>query len=95
MRSAAFFIGYALLGTAWLPAADAPQYVISTYAGGTPLLPSAAIALARDAGGNVYFVDGIGYDRAPALSNSVFKIDAAGAVTRVAGNSRTGFSGDG
>src|SRR5690242_5848324 len=95
MRSTAFFVIHALLGTAYLLAAEAPQYVISTYAGGTPALPTAAIALARDSGGNVYFVDGIGIDRVPALSNSVFKIDSAGAITRVAGNSRTGFSGDG
>ena len=43
----------------------------------------------------MYFVDGLGYVRYPTLSNSVFKIDPSGAITRVAGNSRTGFSGDG
>ncbi|MCX6631897.1 MAG: SMP-30/gluconolactonase/LRE family protein, partial [Candidatus Solibacter sp.] len=36
-------------------------------------------------GGNLYFSSG----------NSVFKIDAAGSMTLVAGNSRPGFSGDG
>jgi sugar lactone lactonase YvrE len=51
--------------------------------------------MAVDASGNVYFVDGYGYQRAAARSHSVFKIDPSGLITRIAGNSRTGFSGDG
>jgi sugar lactone lactonase YvrE len=43
----------------------------------------------------VYFVDGLGYAGTPARTNSVFRIDPGGSVTRIAGNSRTGFSGDG
>jgi sugar lactone lactonase YvrE len=81
--------------TAVLNAADTPQYIISTYAGGAPARPTAAIALAADDRGNVYFVDGYGYTRGPARSNSVFKIAPGGVITRIAGDSRTGFSGDG
>src|SRR6476660_2859932 len=88
-------IGCLLLNTAALRAADARPFVISTYAGGAPAPPLAALAMAADAGGNVYFVDGYGYERAAARSNSVFKIDPSGSITRIAGNSRTGFSGDG
>ena len=51
--------------------------------------------MAADASGNVYFVDGYGYERAAGRSNSVFKIDPSGSITRIAGDSRTGFSGDG
>ena len=51
---------------------DAQQYVISTYAGGAPASPLAAISLAADAQGNVYFADGYGYTRGAAPSNSVF-----------------------
>jgi sugar lactone lactonase YvrE len=80
--------------TAALTAAQGQQYVISTYAGGAPASPSAAIALAADGSGNVYFVDGYGYQRTPARSNSVFKIEPSGSITRIAGNSRTGLSGD-
>jgi hypothetical protein len=88
-------INWALLSTATLTAVHGQQYVISTYAGGAPAPPTAAIALAADAAGNVYFVDGYGFQATPARSNSVFKIDPSGSITRFAGNSRTGFSGDG
>ena len=81
--------------TAALNAADTPQYVISTYAGGVPAPPMAAIALAADDRGNIYFVDGYGYTSGAARSNSVFKIAPDGGITRIAGDSRTGFSGDG
>ena len=37
---------------------------------------------------NIYFAD-------PVSSNAVFKLDPTGALTRIAGNSRTAFSGDG
>jgi len=95
MRTARAVIGLVLLTTSALIAADNPQYVISTYAGGAPLLPLAAIALAADSHGAVYFVDGYGYTQGVAPSNSVFRIDSSGSITRIAGNSRTAFSGDG
>src|ERR1017187_7838619 len=72
----------------------AQQYSISTVAGGAPPATPAAAAsismgqpgrVALDASGNLYF----------SSSNCVFKIDATGTVTLVAGTSRAGFSGDG
>jgi len=69
-------------GSVW-----AQQYVISTIAGGAPPpTPAAAAAasigdptrLATDAAGNVYF----------GSLHSVFKVDAGGALTRVAGTAR-------
>ncbi len=78
-----------LSGSVW-----AQQYVISTIAGGAPpLTPSPALAasagdparVAADAAGNVYF----------GSLHCVFKVDAGGTLTRVAGNSRAGNSGDG
>ena len=77
--------------------AAAQQYVISTYAGGAP--PVAApvqathvsigspISVVADDNGNVYFAS-------PDL-NAVFKLDPGGMLTRVAGNSKRGYSGDG
>src|SRR5437868_6620408 len=70
------------------------QYVISTYAGGaptpTPVLGTIASisslgGVAVDALGNVYI----------ASNNCVFKLDQGGILTRVAGNSRNGYTGDG
>ena len=81
----------AMLGTAAL----AQQYVISTYAGGDPApTPEPATAgsigvplgVAADAAGNIYFASTL---------NSVFKLDTSGVLTRIAGNSRSGYSGDG
>ena len=76
-------------GSVW-----AQQYVISTIAGGAPP-PTPAVALgasigdptrlATDAAGNVYF----------GSLHSVFKVDAGGTLTRVAGTARAGNSGDG
>jgi uncharacterized protein (TIGR03437 family) len=73
--------------------AFAQQYTISTVAGGAPPAApvtalSASIGQPRKlaiSGSNLYFSSG----------NSVFKIDASGALTLIAGNSRAGFSGDG
>src|SRR3989442_12658805 len=88
-----YLIGLGLLlasGTA----AWAQEYVISTIAGGAPPpTPVAAVnanigptyAVATDAAGNVYFIS----------DNCVFRLDQNGALTRVAGNSRVGYSGDG
>jgi uncharacterized protein (TIGR03437 family) len=72
----------------------AQQYTISTYAGGAP--PPTPIAgvqasiglpsgVAADGAGNAYF----------SALNCVFKLDSNGVMTRVAGNSRAGFSGEG
>src|SRR3954454_202207 len=77
-----------LAGTAF-----AQQYTISTVAGGAPpATPAPALNTSIGqprklavAGGNIYFSSG----------NSVFKIDGAGSLSLVAGNSRAGFSGDG
>jgi uncharacterized protein (TIGR03437 family) len=77
-----------LAGTAF-----AQQYTISTVAGGAPpATPASALSTSIGlpqklslAGGNLYFSSG----------NSVFKVDASGTLTLVAGNSRAGFSGDG
>jgi uncharacterized protein (TIGR03437 family) len=77
-----------LAGTAF-----AQQYTISTVAGGAPpATPAPALNTSIGqprklafSGGNLYFSSG----------NSVFKIDASGSLTLVAGNSRAGFSGDG
>ena len=80
--------------TGALSALHAQPYVISTYAGGPPATTpvratNASIGtvqgVAADAAGNVYF-HGL---------NSVFKLDARGALTRVAGTSYAGYSGDG
>ncbi len=72
----------------------AQQYIISTFAGGAPP-PSPAVAvktaignpygIATDASGNVYFTG----------LNCVFKLDQNGILTRIAGTSRSGYSGDG
>lgn len=74
--------------------AVAQQYVISTYAGGAPPpTPSAAVSasvgrptdMITDGAGNLYFTS----------LNSVLKVDRNGVLTRVAGNSRGGYAGDG
>ena len=70
------------------------QYVIFTIAGGTlPLTPGPASSLsigdpprvAVDSAGNLYF----GSDHA------IFKVDASGVLTCIAGTGREGFTGDG
>jgi uncharacterized protein (TIGR03437 family) len=76
-------------------AAFAQRYVISTVAGGAPP-PTPAPALsssigsvrgvATDASGNVYFSTDL---------HCVFRVDANGVLYRVAGNCRSGYSGDG
>lgn len=69
--------------------------MISTYAGGAPPpTPVTALnasigyvtAVAADEAGNVYFISSL---------NCVFKVDRNGTLTRFAGNSRPGYSGDG
>lgn len=72
------------------------QYVISTVAGGAPPttpVPGVSLSLgtvwgiAADATGNAYL--------ASSDLNSVFRLDPKGVLTRIAGNSRAGYSGDG
>ena len=80
----------ALTATAICPAQN---YLITTVAGGgVPITPAPATSmalpvtsLALGAHGNVYF----------AASNYVFQMNSAGIVTRVAGTSAPGYSGDG
>jgi len=83
-----------LLAFLYSSGVNAQQYVVSTVAGGgAPTLTTVAsqaqvglvTGIAADAAGNVYF----------SAENCVFRIDSAGVLTRVAGNGRPGYSGDG
>jgi uncharacterized protein (TIGR03437 family) len=74
--------------------AQAQQYVISTIAGGAPSpTPVSSVnasigdppRVAVDAAGNFYF----------GSMHSVFKVDLNGNLTLVAGNGRSGYTGDG
>jgi hypothetical protein len=88
---------YFLVLSFTLAPAAAQQYTISTIAGGgggaalaTPsrgvnLFIGAVHTLATDAAGNLYF----------AAASSIYKLDQNGIVTRVAGASPSGYSGDG
>src|SRR5262245_24740473 len=73
--------------------AAAQQYTITTLAGGVPPITPAVATLssigdpprvAVDAAGNVYF----------ASIYSIFKVDPAGTLIRVAGTGRRGLTGD-
>ena len=73
---------------------QAQQYLVSTVSGGLPV-PTPAPAsepfgppsgMAVDAAGNLYVA---------AFQNAVYRIDTQGVLTRVAGNGRYGYSGDG
>src|ERR1051325_9900026 len=77
-----------------LEIAFAQLYSISTFAGGAPpptpvqgldISIGTPLGIASDLSGNVYFTS----------LNCVFRIDRYGIVTRVAGNSRGGYSGGG
>ena len=70
------------------------QYAINTVAGGGPNNLTALNAsigypdsIALDAAGNIYIAD--------SYSNHIFKVDATGNLTVVAGNGTPGYSGDG
>ena len=71
----------------------AQQYSISTISGGVPpstptVARNASISpgrVATDSNGNVFF----------SSNNAVFEIDSTGLLTRIAGNSRVGATGDG
>ena len=84
---------WACLGVAAPAGLYAQSYVISTVAGGSPAPATAAATstvigmpgrVRLDSAGNVYFT----------ALNSVFKL-SSGVLTRVAGNGRPGYSGDG
>jgi len=95
MRFPRAVLGLMLLGAG--ARAQSPQYTISTVAGGVALPSAHAAALstgigrpaaiAADAAGNVYFASSTLY--------SVFKMDASGTLTVVAGNGHAGDFGDG
>ena len=94
-----------LAGITTLPAAQAQQFVISTYAGGpSARTPVSALTtaigsvqcIATDAAGNVYFTSL--YASYPAYYHGkygVFKLDRSGVLTRIAGNTGEGYFGDG
>ena len=82
------------IGMLWAVQISGQEFTISTVAGGVPP-PTPVVAtrasirpegVAVDAAGNVYF---------STSSLCVFKLDSAGILTLVAGNSRPGYSGDG
>jgi hypothetical protein len=77
------------ISAVFLAPAQAQQYVISTYAG-VPKQPDPIFVqgVAADAAGNVYFTS-------TQYCVCIFKLDRNGAVTRIAGNSEAGYSGDG
>jgi hypothetical protein len=82
----------ALLGIA---AAQGQQHRISTFAGGAP--PPTPIAAVR---ASIGFPGGVAVDRSgnlylSSINNCVFKVDSNGVMSRVSGDSRPGYSGDG
>lgn len=88
-----FFARLALGCVCVSAAAVAQQYVISTVAGGAPpptpvtavnASIGAVFGVTTDSAGNVYFT----------ASGCVLKVDQNGVLTRVAGTSRDGYSGD-
>lgn len=82
------------ISLAFLSLAPAQDYIVSAYAGGSPL-PTPSVAkehtiwppagLALDSEGNVVFSSG----------NCIYRLDGEGILTHVAGTSQPGFSGDG
>lgn len=85
--------------------AAAQQYVISTVAGGSPPpTPTVGVTtpigspfgIAADPANNVYFTSCYFHCGDPQPnSHSVLKLDQSGVLTRIAGTSRAGYSGDG
>ena len=92
-------VSFTLIVLLWSAHAATQQYVISSYAGGAPpvavAVPSlgtsvsigAPVSIATDEKGDIFFAS-------PDL-NAVFKLDTSGVLTRIAGNSKAGYSGDG
>lgn len=73
----------------WSCGVRAQTYVISTVAGGGPsrTFTGTSFGIAAGPGGNVYFSDG--------PPNTVFRLDASGAITIAAAGLGPGFEGDG
>jgi hypothetical protein len=93
-----FGIGFLFLGFALSAPAQTQQYAISTYAG-VARQPQGVFfsqGVAADAAGTVYFSRN-DYDDVANVQGCfcVFKLDHNGVVTRIAGNSQAGYSGDG
>jgi uncharacterized protein (TIGR03437 family) len=88
-----FFLRVCFLSAAFAVSLSAQTYTIGLFAGGgaPPLTepasaPVGAISgLTIDAAGNIYFVS----------LNCLFRLDAKGTVTRIAGTGQAGYSGDG
>jgi sugar lactone lactonase YvrE len=73
----------------------AQEYVISTIAGGAPPpTPVPGVNMPSSVWGSNVAVDGMGNTYFVSF-NSVFQLDQNGVVTRIAGNGRPGYSGDG
>src|SRR5687767_5713076 len=89
MKLTSTVLWFWFLSTAMLAAAQDQNYVISTYAG-VPKQPDPIFVqgVAADAAGNVYFTS-------TQYCVCIFKLDSKGVVTRIAGNSEAGYSGDG
>jgi uncharacterized protein (TIGR03437 family) len=98
VKFSALVVGRLILSGAALPQLHAQNYVISTFAGGGAPLQAPAPGLsvplgyglygiATDPAGNVYVVS--------TTLECVFKLDPSGVLTRIAGNGRGGYSGDG
>src|SRR5690349_9726643 len=94
MRFASVAFGFLLFAAA-APAPAQQPYLISTYAGGAPPptpIPAVAgstgvpLSVTADSAGNIFFANSL---------NSVFRLEQSGVLTRVAGNFRPGYSGDG
>ena len=104
MSCTGLILSLALMGTAGMAIAQVGPFVISTYAGGPSTTPVAAVnaaiqspqSIATDAAGNVYFTSLS--NGSPAYYHGrygVFKLDRSGILTRIAGNTGDGYSGDG
>ena len=87
------FRALAIVVAAAIPG-QAQQYLISTVAGGLAVpTPAPAYALFGTASGMT--VDAARNLYVATFQNAVYKIDTQGVLTRVAGNGRYGYSGDG
>ena len=93
MRSSDLARLFWLIGILWAVQLTGQEYAISTIAGGIPP-PTPAVATTSSIG----YPNGVAADSARNIylssSNCVFKLDSGGILTRVAGNSRPGYSGD-
>ena len=100
-RRIAMRASYCFLIAALLPSAlrASPQDIISTYAGGGPNNVPATQAnieypvnTAVDSKGNFYVVVG---SQTAGYENRIYKVNASGIITVVAGDGFSGYTGDG